>query len=119
PMRWVTRKEDGLSLGFQFVHLVADASRNIALDQGATGGSAYVAITFPPQHVMEDAIGAGQTFTAPSSYPLNAVASATSRLVFNVPATYGVAADAGGIGTFPFTLQGVLELCAVSSPVVA
>ena len=113
PITWVTRKEDGLSLGFQFVNLTADASHNIAL---AAPGSAYVAITFPPQHVVEDAFPAGTAFTYVT--PASAYASGTTRLVFAVPTSYGVAADAGGVGTFPYTLQGMLELCAVSTPVV-
>ncbi len=120
PMTWVTRKQDGLSLGFQLINLTSSGG-NIALKQGAAAGSAYVAITFPPQHTMEDATPQGNYFSY--TKPANAVASGTSVIVFNVPANYGTAnygtGDAGTPTLFPFTLQGMLELCALSAPVVA
>ena len=37
-MLWVTRKTDGLSLGFQFSGLVADANHNLNLASGTTAG---------------------------------------------------------------------------------
>ena len=116
PITWVTRKEDGLSLGFQFVNLVSDANHNIAL--GSSGQPAYVVVTFPPQHIIEEALTPVAPFDN-TSRTVSSYASGTSRLVFSVPSSYGAAPDAGGISPLPYTLQGVLELCARSGTVVA
>jgi len=115
PMIWVTRKNDGLSLGFRFSGLVSDANHNLNLASGTTAGNAYIAITFPPQHVIEDAVLQNAT----EALPFNQYASGTSRLVFQVPATYGTAADAGGIPLVPYDLQGVLQLCSQCALTVA
>ena len=124
PIQWVTRKQDGLSLGFQFLNVSGSGANgrggNITV-QGAPG-SAYIAITFPPQHVMEQAFSTTNPPPNPIpsvALPVSSVASGVSRLVFNVPTTYGAATDAGGIPVLPFTLQGVLELCAASQAVVS
>ncbi len=102
------------SLGFQFSGIGPDANHNLALISGTTPGNAFIALTVPPQHVIEDAELLGTT----PALPVTSYASGTSRIVFQVPATYGAAADAGGLPLVPYDLQGVLALCARSTTVV-
>jgi hypothetical protein len=80
----VLRADDLLDLRFEF--------KNLRLEQGAGGpalvrvvaaAEAHVVVTFPPQHVAEQAFD--ETLGAPDEPPVRALLAGPTRLAFRVP----------------------------------
>ncbi|MBM7784157.1 hypothetical protein [Tenggerimyces flavus] len=82
----LTRAADMLRLKFDFYNLVLSTSTNPPqLTRQNAGQDAYVVVTFPSQHVMEDPVLETDPRPAPGAVKTEAVES--SHLGFKVPAT--------------------------------
>jgi hypothetical protein len=96
------RREDQLSVTFEFVNLRPDRTGRLA--KSAAGQPALVILHLPPQ-----AIGEAVQRDAQQAYPSPASLSGPSRLVFRVP---------DSVLPAPYTIEGVLDCCARSELVV-
>jgi hypothetical protein len=117
----VVRPQDLLVLTISFVNLMQSGSDTLM--QLSPSAPALIILDFPPQAILEDAvtIGAGSTpstFTIPGTYAngtsrANALLGGPTRLVFQLPASYGSGPAQ------PYTLASILNLCATSSLVLS
>ncbi len=105
----VTRPEDLLSLKFEFYNLSLDFSSTPPklVRAGRTVNNALLAVTFPPQHILESAYNEFSTLLATPNEatagpPIWSTIASESRLVFIVP---NQQADEG----IPYTLAGLLD----------
>lgn len=80
----VLRADDLLDLHFEFLNLRLDAGEpGPALVRVDAAADAFVIITFPPQHVGEEAFD--ETLGAPDAPPVRALLAGPTRLAFRVP----------------------------------
>lgn len=80
----VLRADDLLDLHFDFLNLrLEDSELGPALVRVAAAADAFVIVTFPPQHVGEEAFD--ETLGAPDAPPVRALLAGPTRLAFRVP----------------------------------
>ncbi|ESY64015.1 hypothetical protein X743_32150 [Mesorhizobium sp. LNHC252B00] len=102
----VRRPEDLLVLGYDFVNLRIERHNSQAeLRQVNTIGPSFVIITFPPQHIAEEAFYEKDTECGPGASPVDpppirSRIAGESRLVFRIPPT---------VRSIPFTMEGLLD----------
>ncbi|HEX7164071.1 MAG TPA: hypothetical protein VF223_22880 [Trebonia sp.] len=80
----VLRADDLLDLHFEFLNLrLEDGEPGPALVRVDAAADAFVIVTFPPQHVGEEAFD--ETLGAPDAPPVRALLAGPTRLAFRVP----------------------------------
>jgi hypothetical protein len=80
----VLRADDLLDLHFEFLNLRLEASEpGPALVRVDAAADAFVIVTFPPQHVGEEAFD--ETLGAPDAPPVRALLAGPTQLAFRVP----------------------------------
>ena len=80
----VLRADDLLDLHFEFLNLRLEAGEpSPALVRIDAAADAFVIVTFPPQHVGEEAFD--ETLGAPDAPPVRALLAGPTRLAFRVP----------------------------------
>lgn len=99
----VLRPEDFLSLTFQFYNLRLDPAGGSSLIRKDAGAQAYIALQFPPQSIVEEALFEEETSKDPAkALPVQSRISGPSRLVFRVPKE---------VQSIPYSLKDLLAAC--------
>jgi hypothetical protein len=99
---WARRRDDLLSIRFDFYNLLVDASdpANPRLVRKPNTAFAYVVAVFWPQNVGEQAFAESSLSPAPDDPPVQSILTRESRLAFLVP---------DGTNSIPFRLEELLR----------
>ncbi len=97
----ITRPDDLLTLKFTFFNFAyVNATGQATLVRASTLRPAFIAVEFPPQHIIERVFFEG--IQAPGQPPIQAFLADASRLAFRIP-------DSIADGGIPLTLVGLLD----------
>ncbi len=99
---WARRRDDLLSIRFDFYNLIVDASdpANPRLVRKPSTTVAYIVAVFWPQNVAEEAFTESAISPPPDAPPVRSILSRESRLAFEVPE---------GVSSIPYRLEELLK----------